>query len=451
MTTMNGAVDLDDLLGSFAMPDQVQAQSTESSSISVQRIASAIQALALVAHDLDHLPKLELLHTQDPLIAGIPADERGPLWAAINAILKSGADTDKFMSAIPAPATGPVFTPYSFDDLLTMPPKEWLIEQVVGVGDIGVLYGRPGCGKTFVGIDMIMAACTGSRWAMRFDTVRPLTVAYCAGEGISGLPARFKAAAYHHGVTGLPNFTFFRTVPQLFSSEEESTVATIRQFVAEWKARQEQGQTKPLDIIFIDTLHTATVAADENSSQDMGKVLHACRWASNELGCAVILVHHTTKDGGSERGSSSLRGAADFMIEVRRLSDVGTKAAMHCSKLKDGEAWKSQCLDLVSIDDFDSVRVWWDEPSDGTTPKGQKNDDKATIKAEMERYAGTRFTSKRLAEVIAKSDNYARNLLTELEKSKECKRDLSDPAKGPSPRNPWVYFVDAPQSKSDTP
>lgn len=121
---------------------------------------------------------------------------------------------------------------------------------------------------------------------------------------------------------------------------------------------------------------------------------------------------------------------------------------MHCSKLKDGEQWKDQTLDLVAIDGLESVRVWWDEPSDGQSAKGQKAEDKEVLKAELERYAGTRFTSKRLAEAIAKSDNYARNLLTELEKADECKRELSDPSKGPSPRNPWVYFVDAPQNAS---
>ena len=59
----------------------------------------------------------------------------------------------------------PVFTPYSFDELLKMPPKEWLLDQVFGAGDIGMFYGTPGCGKTFLIIDMIMSLCTGSRWA----------------------------------------------------------------------------------------------------------------------------------------------------------------------------------------------------------------------------------------------------------------------------------------------
>jgi hypothetical protein len=52
-----------------------------------------------------------------------------------------------------------------------------------------------------------------------------------------------------------------------------------------------------------------------------------------------------------------------------------------------------------------------------------------------------RFTAKQLSEVIAKSENYTRNLLSELEKAVECKRELSDPSKRASPRNSWVYFL----------
>lgn len=436
------AIDFD---GWLDTPEEVEAAADESACISAKRIAAAIDALAPVIDDLDHQHKLTMLGSFIERIADIPADDRGEIETALLAILKTKQAADDFLLKIPAPATGPVFAPFSFDDLLAMPPKEWIIDQVVGVSDIGVIYGMPGCGKTFVGIDMIMAACTGSMWAMRFVVARRLNVAYCAGEGISGLPARFKAAAHHHGVAKLPNFTFFRTVPQLFSSEADATIATIRQFVTEWKARQEQKQAEPLDLVFIDTLHTATVAADENSAQDMGKVLHACRWASNELGCAIVLVHHTTKTGGAERGSSALRGAADFMIEVRRLSDAGTKAIMHCSKLKDGEQWSDQGLDLVSIDGFDSVRVWWDDPSNSPTSREntkQKQDIEAIIELLKGAKPGVRYTANAIAEAIGMKGSKAifKLIGKAAEQDKQIASGLKNPDKDASSSNPTMYW-----------
>lgn len=157
-----------------------------------------------------------------------------------------------------------VFKPYTFNNLLEMSSKEWLLERVFGVKDVGMIYGAPGCGKTFVVIDMIIRLCTGNQWAERFDVQGCLNVAYCAGEGLGGLSSRFKAAAKHYGITLLDNFTFYPLPPQLF---DDSAAATIKQFCADWKTRQMSEEANSLDLLIIDTLHTATVGADENSAQ----------------------------------------------------------------------------------------------------------------------------------------------------------------------------------------
>lgn len=337
----------------------------------------------------------------------------------------------------------PVFKPHTFTEMLAMPSKKWLMDQVFGAGDIGMFYGTPGCGKTFLIIDMIMSLCTGSRWANRFDVQRPLYVAYCAGEGIGGLPSRFTAIARHYGIADLDNFAFYPIPPQLY---DDNATATINHFCNEWKARQFAKEVAPLDVLIIDTLHTATVAADENSAQHMGRVLHSCRLAGNDLGCAVILVHHTNKSGSIERGSSALRGAMDFMIKIEKPSDTATYAVMSCEKLKDGEQWKTQSFNLQPQLECKSVYVSWEE-SGNLTQIGSNASNKEKLKAEMNRYAGTRLTCNRLAESIAQSPAYTRKLLNELEQTKECQRELSNPGKPQSNRNSWVYWIEAVQEK----
>ncbi len=340
-----------------------------------------------------------------------------------------------------------IFTPYSFDELLTMPPKKWLLDQIFGEGDVGMVYGPSGSGKTFFVIEMIITLCIAKLLANRFAVERRLNIAYCAGEGISGLPARFKAAAKHHGVVKMPNFTFYKTMPQLYMNSGDSDITTIKQFVHQWKTRQLNKETESLDVLVIDTLHTATTEADENSAKDMGKVLHLCRWASSELGCTVILVHHTNKSGVSERGSSALRGGMDFMIKIEKPSDTATYAVMSCEKLKDGEQWKSQSFSLQHQVECKSVYVSWSDPSDSTQAIGLKASDKEKLKAEMKLYKGRRFTCKTLAEAIAKAETYTRKLLTELENTKECHRALSNPEKPQSNRNSWVYWIDTVQER----
>lgn len=96
-----------------------------------------------------------------------------------------------------------------------MPPKKWLLDQIFGEGDVGMVYGPSGSGKTFFVIEMIITLCIAKLLANRFAVERRLNVAYCAGEGVSGLPARFKAAATYHGVVKMPNFTFYKTMPPI--------------------------------------------------------------------------------------------------------------------------------------------------------------------------------------------------------------------------------------------
>lgn len=330
-----------------------------------------------------------------------------------------------------------IFKPLNFDELLSMPPKEWLLDPVFGAGDVGMIFGQPGCGKTFVVIDMILQLCTGNQWANRFEVKRELNVAYCAGEGISGLPSRFKAAAKHYNINKLHNLEFYKTSPQLFSDDMES----IGNFISERKDLQRKGEVEALDVLVIDTLHTATAQADENSAKDMGVVLLAIRAATKELGCAVILVHHTNKGGTAERGSSSLRGAVDFMIEISKPSETGTNATMICSKLKDGEAWKSQNFDLIPIEDCNSVFVKWGAPSDIIQPSGSQAKDMQTLQDVMNHYTGKKLTCKTLSESIAQSEPHTRKLLNALEKENKCKKELFNPCKPLSNKNSWVYWV----------
>lgn len=376
-----------------------------------------------------------MLEALRALVGHLSADERQQLnFYALFKAPKQPEQIERFLASCPAPAGTPVFLPKSFADLLALPPKEWLIEPVLGPGDIGMIYGPPGSGKSFLVIDAIFAACRGVRWAMRFDTTRALAVAYCAGEGLGGLPQRFAAAAQQHGVDDLPKFTFFDSAPQLFTPDREhsdATAETIGRFVREWQQRQKDGTAGALDILIVDTLHSATAGADENSAQDMGQVLSAVKAASKALGCAVMLVHHSNKAGTGERGSSAMRGAMDFMIEVKPTAG---KFVMECAKLKDAPAWKPQTFDLVELGE--SARVWWDEPNELPSSTGKQS---ANLLATLQQHRGGKFTAKQLSEVAGGGQNATINVLNRLVEKGQVKRTLQHEDKPSSNRNPWVY------------
>jgi hypothetical protein len=91
----------------------------------------------------------------------------------------------------------------------------------------------------------------------------------------------------------------------------------------------------PCGLIFVDTLAQVIAGGDENSSADLGTVIKHCRALSIVTGAMVVLIHHSGKNASKgARGHSSLRGAADTMIEVTKFEHA------HFAKIykqKDGE------------------------------------------------------------------------------------------------------------------
>lgn len=245
------------------------------------------------------------------------------------------------------------FQPLGLTDLLERPDKEWLIKDFIGKGDIAMIYGAPGSGKTFVVIDALFSAVLCQPVAGKFEIAQPLKVAYTAGEGIGGLRSRFAAAANHYQAYQNPNIqnlSIFLDAPQLFSDKLDTS---ILQFVKDWQDRQ----AGELDILVIDTLHSAIWGADENAAKDIGVVLQAVKYARDQLGCTVLLIHHSNKTG-AYRGSSALHGSMDSMIETKYDADLG-EGVMECFKQKDAEHFRKIPFKLVGESVSGSAFVEW--------------------------------------------------------------------------------------------
>ncbi|MCB0210751.1 MAG: AAA family ATPase [Anaerolineae bacterium] len=247
-----------------------------------------------------------------------------------------------------------VFKPLSLTELFNLPSKQWLWGDFIGAGDLVMIFGESGKGKTFAAIDLIVSGAAGMPYAGKFEVTRPLRVAYCAGEGVSGLRNRFMAAINRHKVN--PDslaLQVYCNVPQLFDNNSAEFVST---FVVELA---EQGESP--DLVVIDTLHAATRGADENHAKDAGLILAAAKQIVEGLGATVLLVHHSTKAGNSYRGSSALHGAMDTIIQVRMNADG--KGEIECYKQKDAEYFPKLYFELEAEHYSQSAYVQWLEAS----------------------------------------------------------------------------------------
>lgn len=244
----------------------------------------------------------------------------------------------------------PIFRPLSLADLFNQPDKVWLWSDLIGAGDIAMIFGESGTAKTFATIDLIVSGALGLPFAGQFDPARPLRIAYCAGEGINGIKGRFKAALNkYRASTQALDVQVFTAVPQLF---DDNSPEYVGRFVGELS-----DQAGQLDVIFIDTLHSATAGGDENSAKDAGVILRNAKYISEALRVTVILVHHANKAGGY-RGSSALHGAMDTMIQTRQEGEIFT---LECFKQKDAERFRKLFFRLTPDGFSQSAYVEWAE------------------------------------------------------------------------------------------
>lgn len=189
--------------------------------------------------------------------------------------------------------------------ILSMPPRRWLVPGWLPLDSVTVLYSAPGIGKSFYALSAALEIARGGSWCgTRLD---PTEVLYVAAERPIDIRDRAEAWCEHHSREFPDRLTLFPEAPQLTRAHEvEALVALIR----ENEAR----------VVILDTYARMTLGLEENSSKDTGPVMEALsqiREATN--GGLVFAVHHAGKDlSRGLRGSSAFLGAVDLTIELAK-------------------------------------------------------------------------------------------------------------------------------------
>jgi hypothetical protein len=233
-----------------------------------------------------------------------------------------------------------VFPTLDIAALSSMPPVEWLIDDIITAEGFGITYGPPASLKSFLLISWALHIASGTPWLDH--KVRQGGVLYVAGEGVRGMGRRVRAWLRHHGLEGvdLP----FRLLPASVNlNDPEQLARLVRTAVA---TAADEGT--PIAMVVIDTVARAIPGADENSAQDMGRFVAAIEQIKVQVACHVHGVHHSGKDPDrGARGSSALLGAVDTMIRVTRDED---RVAVEVEKQKDDDEAKPINLQIERID-----------------------------------------------------------------------------------------------------
>lgn len=279
------------------------------------------------------------------------------------------AKAEAIMADLPQKSTGR-FGPVPIYDLTQREPMGWLIKTVLPKGELGVLFGASGSGKTFVALDLAFSIARGVAWRERRTTKGRVVV--IAAEGGNGLGKRAEAYARFHGfdLHDVVDLQVITASPNFLDSDDISEV------IAEIK------NLGPVDLVVIDTLAQVTPGANENTSEDMGRALANIKLLHDATGAMNLVVHHAGKDlSKGSRGWSGLKAAADVQIEVLRHENGEREIIIE--KMKDGEdglrwGFKLEIVELGIDIDGDTITSCVAVEAELSAPKEDLGDRKGT-------------------------------------------------------------------------
>lgn len=243
---------------------------------------------------------------------------------------------------------------FTVDALYAQPPIDWFIEGLLPEVPRTIIQGAGGSFKSFLVLDWMLCAATRHAWFDR--SVKPGRVLYMAGEGARGLPRRITAWCDRNRVTrkDLGNIAFLAQPFELFSMSNEAR-DKWRAYLAYLK----------LDYIVIDTLHTASSGAEENSNTNMGTVIdNATYIAGGPHGAKLIVIHHRSKAMPGARGASMLRDDFDASCNVDLPEHTELTAKLSADKIRDAEAFKPLTIKFAKHLSSDGPSLYIEEVID---------------------------------------------------------------------------------------
>lgn len=251
-------------------------------------------------------------------MAEVPSYDEAPDW---------GEPVYDAVDVVPPVDETDTFDLLDMDELEALPPPQWLVHEMVVEDGLTVIYGDPGSGKSFVGLDMSLRIALGMDW--HGSATQQTGVLYIAGEGARGLGKRVKGWRKEHGLEGAQAPFLLLPVPVAVLLPEAR--AKLLRTIDEAKRRA----GFPIGLVVIDTVSRSLAGAGENGADEMGAFVSACDIVRQHTGGAVLGVHHSGKDKDKGmRGSTVLLGACDGTIRISKDGDLVT---LKTEKQKDAE------------------------------------------------------------------------------------------------------------------
>lgn len=219
----------------------------------------------------------------------------------------------------------------------------WLIEDWIPSESLIMLFAPSGSGKSFVASDIAYSIANPNmtHWHDK-KILKHGAVVYIAAEGQRGMRKRFAGIVYHYGVS-TDGLKMAVIKEPLIIDEKDAKVGVL-------KAIANIGSIYPNPVMVLFDTMSGNMCGDENKTVDAINYTHACKQIIQELGCSVMLIHHTglnPEAQGRARGSSVLKATMDIEMRVEKNERIIT---LQMTKSKDTEIPPDIVFNLETIE-----------------------------------------------------------------------------------------------------
>jgi hypothetical protein len=232
----------------------------------------------------------------------------------------------------------------SFDDIRLGTQRRYLVKGLIPRVGLTVVWGPPKSGKSFWTFDLVMRVALG--WEYRGRRTHRGPVVYCAFEGQTGIEARVEAFRQRF-LAEEPDPIPFYLEPvtlDLVKDHAELIMAVQRHIAA------------PPVVVVLDTLNRS-LRGSESSDEDMTAYIRAADAIRETFNCCVLIIHHCGVAGDRPRGHTSLSGAVDAQLSVKR--DAADNIVVEVELAKDGPQGETITSRLevveVGVDEDDEI------------------------------------------------------------------------------------------------
>ena len=246
-----------------------------------------------------------------------------------------------------------------FDAIKLSTAPNYLVKGIIPRVGLVVAWGPPKCGKSFWAFDLVMHVALG--WKYRDRKVQQGSVVYCAFEGAEGFKARVEAFRREHSVSNVPFYLVSARMDMVHDHGDliGSILAQI-------------GEQKPA-VVVLDTLNRS-MTGSESSDEDMSGYVRAADAIREAFNCAVLIVHHCGIEGTRPRGHTSLTGAVEAQLAVKR--DALGNVTVKVEHMKDGPEGaeivsRLEPVELGADDDGDTITTCIVVPGEGGAARTQ--------------------------------------------------------------------------------